>query len=66
MTDGPNLRYNDLLEITRLPLSIANAECMNADLEPGFAKPGFPKPGFTEPDFPDFGQQLNPIGQIGQ
>jgi thioredoxin-dependent peroxiredoxin len=54
MTDGPNLRYNDLLEITRLPLSIANAECMNADLEPGFAKPGFPKPGFTEPDFPDF------------
>jgi peroxiredoxin Q/BCP len=64
MTDGPNLRYNDLLEITRLPLSIANAECMNADLEPGFAKPGFAesgfaesgfaKPGFTEPDFPDF------------
>jgi peroxiredoxin Q/BCP len=59
MTDGPNLRYNDLLEITRLPLSIANAECMNADLEPGFAVPGFAesgfaKPGFTEPDFPDF------------
>src|ERR1700721_2155408 len=48
MTDDPNLRYNDLLEITRLPLSIANAECMNADLDPGFAENGFAEPGFAE------------------
>src|SRR5580704_5036069 len=53
MTDDPNLRYNDLREITRLPLSIANAECMNADLEPGFAEPGFAEAGFTEPDCPE-------------
>src|SRR3984885_812017 len=55
MTDDPNLRYNDLLEITRLPLSITNAECMNADLDHGFAEPGIAEPGFAEPGFAEPG-----------